>query len=49
MKHTKRKEIKKILRKQLELLAKQSEKSYSEDIATLSHAMVEIAESYKNF
>ncbi len=49
MKCAERKEVKKILRKQLELLAKQSEKSCSEDITNLSHAMVEIAEAYKNF
>lgn len=49
MKRTERKEIKKILRQQLELLAKQSEKSCSEDVTNLSHAMVEISEAYKNF
>ena len=45
MKRTERKEIKKILRQQLEPLAKQSKKGYCEEIVNLSHAMVEIAEA----
>lgn len=49
MKRAERKEVKKILRKQLELLAKQSEKSCNDDITNLSHVMIEIAEAYKNF
>lgn len=49
MNKTERKEIKKILRQQLELLAKLNEKCCTEDtISTISHAIVEIVEIYRN-